>query len=97
MKKVSISLGKLCLKLTKCDTIKNSFNEVIWISLQLMTWSYVRIAMIIYVQLSLNVTTYVNFAAIYHREIWLSLQCNLRVITSYSHSIFILFCRQALL
>ena len=35
-KKVSISLGKfkLCLKFTKCVTIKDSFNEVIWLSLQ---------------------------------------------------------------
>ena len=32
--KVSISLGKLCLNLTKCVTIKNSFNEIIWLSLQ---------------------------------------------------------------
>ena len=32
--KVSISLGKFCLKLTKCVTIKYSFNEVIWLSLQ---------------------------------------------------------------
>ena len=34
LRKFSISLGKLYLKLTKCVTIKNSFNEVIWLSLQ---------------------------------------------------------------
>ena len=38
-KKVSISLGKLCLKLTKCVTIKYSVNEYLAI-LTIMTWSY---------------------------------------------------------
>ena len=34
LKKVSISLWKLCLKLTKCVTIEYSFNEIFWLSLQ---------------------------------------------------------------
>ena len=34
LKKVLGSLGKLCLKLTKCVIIKYSFNKVIWLSLQ---------------------------------------------------------------
>ena len=32
LKKVSISLGELCLKLTNCVAIKYSFNVVIWLS-----------------------------------------------------------------
>ena len=32
LKKVSISLGKLYLKLTNCVAIKYSFNVVIWLS-----------------------------------------------------------------
>ena len=34
LKKVSISLWKLCLKLRKCVTIEYSFNEIFWLSLQ---------------------------------------------------------------
>ena len=34
LKKVSISLGKLCLKLINCVAIKYSFNVVIWLSAQ---------------------------------------------------------------